>query len=189
MPRCIKGVGLFGITAWMGRPPRTISVVLVFEEVMFFLLSLCVILLNDTKIFHVKQKSRSSLLLVRFQVLPHLQWFFKRMPLPPQIMVHYGPTFWKAGYAVCAFLLKIWSLTWYLVVNSLATLTLKDMRCFRKNSDVDHKMICLYKCFNYTHPCTFAILYYFLNMLPRKQGHCKSIGYYCYKIGVLSCRS
>lgn len=177
MPRCIKGAGLFGITACVGRPPRTISVVSVFQEVMFFLLSPCVILLNDTKIFHVKQKSWSSLLLVGIQVLQHLQWFFKRVHLSHQVMGHYGHTSWKVAYAVRAFLLKIWSLSWCLVVNSLTSLTLKDMRCFRKNSDVDHKMVCLYKCFNYTHPCTSAILCYFLNMLPRKQGHCKSTGY------------
>lgn len=75
-------------------------------------------------------------------------------------MVCYGCIFCKAGLAVCVFLLKIWPLTWYFIVNSRVSLTLKSVRCFRKNGDVELKMICLYKCFNYTHPCIFAILYY-----------------------------
>lgn len=75
-------------------------------------------------------------------------------------MVCYGCIFCKAGLAVCVFLLKIWPLTWYFIVNSRVSLTLISVRCFRKNGDVELKMVCLYKCFNYTHPRIFAILYY-----------------------------
>ena len=63
MPRCIKEAGLFGFTAWMGRPPRTISVVSMFQEVMFFLLSPCVICLMTLKSF-MGSKSHS----------PHYFW-------------------------------------------------------------------------------------------------------------------
>lgn len=52
MPHCIKGTGLFRITACTGGPPRTISTVSVCQGVLFFLLSPCIILLNDSKISH-----------------------------------------------------------------------------------------------------------------------------------------
>lgn len=93
----------------------------------------------------------------------------------------------KAVYTAHGYLLKICSPTLHFVVNSLASLTLKDMRC-RKNSTVGHKMICVCKCFSKFYPGIFAIVS-FLDFVTQKEEHWKSTGYYHHKIWTLSCRS
>lgn len=153
MPHCIRGTGLFRIIACTGGPPRTISMVSVCQGVMIFLPSPCIILLNDSKIFHMKQILWSLLLLVRFLDLQHLwQWlrFFRRMSM---LIVCYVYIFQKTGYAVCAYLLKSWSCSWSLTVNSLVN---QPSICLVEN--VDHKVICFFKYFNY-------VLWYSLPLL------------------------
>ena len=105
------------------------------------------------------------------------EWYIIAIPSEKLTMqcVHF---FWKSGQLLGILLWILWPVWLWRIWD-----------VFRKSSGAGHKIICVYKCCNYNHLCSFAILYYFLNMLPRKHGQCKSSGYYCHKMGVLSCRS